>query len=52
MWVARASRTAEQVKPSGLIDIRCGDTSIALTGQTVNGTAIIGSDSLVTVDCR
>ncbi len=24
----------------------------ALTGQAVNGTAIIGSDSLVTVGCR
>jgi len=42
-------RTSE---PSGLIDVRCGNTSIALSGQTVNGTGIIGSDSLGTVDCR
>ena len=37
--------------PTPLVDVRCGDTSIALTGQTVNGTEIIGSDSLGTVDC-
>ncbi len=38
--------------PTPLVDVRCGDASIALAGQTVSGTAIIGSDSLVTVGCR
>ena len=32
--------------------IQCGDTSAALTGQTPDGQAIEGSDSIVTVGCR
>jgi hypothetical protein len=32
--------------------IQCGDTSASLTGQTPDGQAIEGSDSIVTVGCR
>jgi len=32
--------------------IRCGDTSASLTGQTFDGQAIQGSDSIRTVGCR
>ena len=32
--------------------IQCGDTSASLTGQTSDGQAIEGSDSIVTVGCR
>lgn len=38
--------------PTPPVGILCGDTSVALTGQTVDGTPIAGSDSLVTVGCR
>jgi hypothetical protein len=38
--------------PTALVAVRCGDSSIALTGQTTTGTPITGSDSLVTVGCR
>jgi hypothetical protein len=38
--------------PTPLVGILCGDTSVALTGKTVDGTPIAGSDSLVTVGCR
>jgi hypothetical protein len=34
------------------IGIQCGDTSIPLTGQTVNGILIQGADSIRTVGCR
>ena len=32
--------------------IQCGDTSASLTGTTVSGFTISGSDSIVTVGCR
>jgi hypothetical protein len=32
--------------------IVCGDTNATLTGQTFGGTAIEGSDSIVTVGCE
>lgn len=32
--------------------IACGDTSVSLTGKTLQGQAFRGSDSLVTVGCR
>lgn len=32
--------------------IRCGDTSASLTGETVNGQAIEGSDTIKTVGCK
>jgi hypothetical protein len=32
--------------------IRCGDTSASLTGETLSGQAIEGSDSITTVGCR
>ena len=32
--------------------IQCGKTSASLTGQTFNGRAIEGSNSIVTVGCR
>jgi hypothetical protein len=32
--------------------IRCGDTSAALTGRTMDGRAIQGSDAIVTVGCK
>ena len=32
--------------------IQCGDTSVSITGQTVNGTPIQGSDSITTVGCK
>jgi hypothetical protein len=32
--------------------IQCGDTSVSITGQTVNGVPIKGSDSITTVGCR
>jgi hypothetical protein len=32
--------------------VECGDTSASLKGQTVNGGAIQGSDSIVTVGCK
>lgn len=38
--------------PTPAVDVRCGDTSVSLTGQTSGGTPITGSDSLVTVGCR
>lgn len=31
--------------------IQCGDTSASLTGETINGQAIAGSDSIQTVGC-
>jgi 6-phosphogluconolactonase (cycloisomerase 2 family) len=34
------------------IGIQCGDTSVPLTGQTVNGILIQGADSIRTVGCR
>ena len=33
-------------------DIVCGDTSASLTGETVSGQEIEGSDSIKTVGCR
>ncbi|HEY6005081.1 MAG TPA: hypothetical protein VIV57_19540 [Anaeromyxobacter sp.] len=38
--------------PTPAVGVRCGDSSISLTGQTSTGTPISGSDSLVTVGCR
>jgi hypothetical protein len=38
--------------PTPLVGVRCGDSSISLSGQTLTGTPITGSDSLVTVGCR
>jgi probable HAF family extracellular repeat protein len=32
--------------------IQCGDTSVSITGQTVDGTPIQGSDSITTVGCK
>jgi hypothetical protein len=32
--------------------IQCGDTSVSITGQTVNGNPIKGSDAITTVGCR
>ena len=32
--------------------IQCGDSSVSITGQTVNGTPIQGSDSITTVGCK
>jgi hypothetical protein len=32
--------------------IQCGDTSVSITGQTINGIGIQGSDSITTVGCR
>ena len=32
--------------------IQCGDTSVSITGQTLNGTLIQGSDSITTVGCK
>ena len=32
--------------------IQCGDTSVSITGQTLNGTPIQGSDSITTVGCK
>ncbi|MDH3690389.1 MAG: M14 family zinc carboxypeptidase [Gammaproteobacteria bacterium] len=32
--------------------IACGDTSVLLTGETFDGTAIAGSDNIVTVSCN
>jgi hypothetical protein len=32
--------------------IQCGDTSVSITGQTVNGIPIQGSDSITTVGCK
>ena len=32
--------------------IQCGDTSVSITGQTVNGIPIRGSDSITTVGCK
>ena len=34
------------------IGIQCGDSSVSMTGQTVNGTPINGSDSISTVGCK
>ena len=33
-------------------DIQCGDRSVSITAQTVNGTPIQGSDSITTVGCK
>ena len=32
--------------------IECGDTSVSITGQTVDGIPIQGSDSISTADCK
>ena len=32
--------------------IQCGDSSVSITGQTVNGTTVQGSDSITTVGCK
>ena len=32
--------------------IQCGDTSVSITGQTLNGIPIQGSDSITTVGCK
>ena len=32
--------------------IQCGDTSVSITGQTVDGTPIQGFDSITTVGCK
>ena len=32
--------------------IVCGDTSAALTGETFDGWAIVGTDSIQTVGCK
>lgn len=32
--------------------IQCGDTSVSITGQTVNGISIQGTDSITTVGCK
>ena len=32
--------------------VQCGDTSVSITGQTVNGISIQGSDSITTVGCK
>ena len=32
--------------------IACGDTSVSITGATLQGQAFRGSDSIVTVGCR
>jgi hypothetical protein len=32
--------------------IQCGDSSVSITGQTVNGTPIQGSDAITTVGCK
>src|SRR5579864_3460229 len=38
--------------PTPLTGIVCGDTSETLTGKTLSGTSIQGSDSVITVDCK
>lgn len=38
--------------PTPATGIVCGDTSETLTGKTLTGTAIRGSQSVVTVDCK
>jgi hypothetical protein len=38
--------------PTPLTGVACGDTSETLTGKTVSGTSIQGSDSVVTVNCK
>jgi len=38
--------------PAPATRILCGDTSETLTGKTLNGTSIRGSDTIVTVDCK
>jgi hypothetical protein len=38
-----------QIQDTG---IKCGDTSAALTGQTINGAAFIGSSPITTVQCK
>jgi hypothetical protein len=32
--------------------IQCGDISASLTGKTLDGQAIQGSDSIITVGCK
>ncbi len=32
--------------------IQCGDTSVSITGQTVNGISIQGTDSIRTIGCK
>jgi hypothetical protein len=38
--------------PTPATGIVCGDTSETLTGKTLTGTPILGSDSVVTVSCK
>jgi hypothetical protein len=32
--------------------IQCGETSASLTGETMSGEAIEGSDAIVTIGCK
>lgn len=32
--------------------VQCGDTSVSITGATVSGVPILGSDSITTVGCK
>jgi hypothetical protein len=61
--LAQASVQLEDVNGDGQLDlllhfrtqdsgIQCGDTSASLTGQTVNGVPIQGSDTIRTVGCK
>jgi hypothetical protein len=34
------------------IGVQCSDTSVSITGQTLNGILIQGSDSITTVGCK
>jgi hypothetical protein len=30
----------------------CGDTALSLTGKTIDGTEIVGTESVITTGCR
>lgn len=38
--------------PSAAAGVVCGDTSVTLTGKTLSGKSIQGSEPIVTVDCK